>query len=154
MPRNITKNYETIFILDAVLDDDKVESMINKYTDFLSKNGSTVLRVDRWGRKKFAYPIKKKFTGFYASVEFAGLPGIVGKLDRAYHLDDNILRFLTVSYDKKTLAEREAYFEKKQQELAEREKETASEEAEEDQTAQSGEYEGEPEEESEPNSQV
>jgi small subunit ribosomal protein S6 len=121
MSKKITKTYETIFILDAVLDDDKAESVINKYADFLTKNGSTIIKIDRWGRKKFAYPIKKKFTGYYASIEFSSAPGIVAKLDRTYHLDDNILRFLTISYDKKTYAEREAYFEKRQQELAEKE---------------------------------
>ena len=146
MNKKITKTYETIFILDAVLDDEKVESVINKYTDFLKKNGSSNIKTDRWGRKKFAYPIKKKYSGYYVSIEFSSGTDIVSKLDRTYHLDDYILRFLTISYDKKTLAEKEAYFQKKQQELAEKEK-GALAEAEASQAA-------ELEEETEPNSKV
>jgi small subunit ribosomal protein S6 len=113
------KAYETIFILDAMLDDDNTESIINKYTSFLAKNDCNNVKVDKWGRKKFAYPIKKKYTGYYVSIEFSTTANdIVTKLDRAYHLDESVLRFLTVNFDKKTLAERRAYFEKKEMDIA------------------------------------
>jgi small subunit ribosomal protein S6 len=151
MAKKITKTFETIFILDAVIEDEKLDPIINRYTEFLTKNGSSIVKVDRWGRKKFAYPIKRKFTGNYVSIEFTSSPGIVAKLDRAYHLDDNILRFLTISYDKRTLADRDAYFEKKQHELAEKEREASLEE----EPAQTGELQGSlenPKEETEPNS--
>jgi len=151
MAKKTTKTYETIFILDAVLDDEKLEPVINKYTEFLTKNGSSIIKVDRWGRKKFAYPIKKKFSGFYVSIEFASVPGIVAKLDRAYHLDENILRSLTISFDKRTLNVKNAYFEKKQMELAEKEKEAYIQEV----AAGSSETQGNldnPKEETEPNS--
>ena len=78
----------------------------------------------------FAYPIKKKHTGYYVSIEFTSEPGIIEKLDRTYHLDDSVLRYLTVSYDKKTMAERKTYFEKKQQEQAAKEQEAAQQSAE------------------------
>jgi small subunit ribosomal protein S6 len=130
MAKKAVKNYETIFILDSLADDDKIESQIKKYSDFLTKNGSEVTNTDRWGRRKFAYPIKKKHTGFYVSIEFASGADIVAKLDRVYHLDENVLRYLTVSYDKKTINKRKIYFEKKQIEQATREQEAAEESAE------------------------
>jgi len=113
------RTYETIFILDAMLDDENIESIVNKYTSFLTKNDCSVIKVDKWGRKKFAYSIKKKHTGSYISIEFStATNNIVTKLDRAYHLDESILRFLTVNFDKKTLAERKAYFDKKEMDFA------------------------------------
>jgi small subunit ribosomal protein S6 len=130
MAKKAEKNYETIFILDSLADDDKIESQIKKYSDFLTKNGSEVNNIERWGRRKFAYPIKKKHTGFYVSIEFSSGADIVAKLDRVYHLDENVLRYLTVSYDKKTMNERKIYFEKKQIDLATREQEAAKESAE------------------------
>jgi small subunit ribosomal protein S6 len=131
MAKKATRNYETIIILDSVADEDKNESLIQKYVSFLTKNGSEIVNIDRWGRKKFAYPIKKKHTGYYVSIEFTSGADIVAKLDRAYHLDENVLRFLTISFDKKTLAERKQYFEKKAFELAKQEdKEPAEESAE------------------------
>ena len=50
----------------------------------------------------------------------------MAKLERQYHLDENILRYLSVSFDKRTLTERKGYFEKKAQLEAEyREREAA-----------------------------
>lgn len=121
-----TRNYETIFILDSILEDEKVDSIVTKYNNFLTKNGGEVNVTDKWGRKKLAYPIKKKYTAHYISLEFTAPPDLIAKLERAYHLDDDILRFLTVSFDKKTFTERKAYFDKKQQDAANREKEATA----------------------------
>ena len=122
----MNKTYETIFILDAVLDDEKIESVIQKYSAFLTKNESSIVNIDKWGRRKFAYQIKSKHSGYYLSIEFTAPAGVVANLERQYHLDENILRYLTVSFDKKTLAERKGYFEKKAQLEAEyREREAA-----------------------------
>jgi small subunit ribosomal protein S6 len=130
MTNKEAKTYETIFILDAMLDDEQIEFIINKFTAFLTKNECGLAKVDKWGRKKFAYPIKKKYTGFYVSIEFtASANNIVTKLDRAYHLDENILRFLTVKYDKKTLTERKAYFDKKEMDILNANKEREAAEA-------------------------
>ena len=129
MAKKALKNYETIFILDSIADEDKIESQIQKYVAFLTKNGSEIVNIDRWGRRKFTYPIKKKHTGYYVSIEFASDTEITAKLERTYHLDENVLRYLTVCYDKKTLAVRKTYFDKKQQEIAYRAQETAGESA-------------------------
>ncbi len=120
------RNYETIFIVDSVLEDEKLDAIMNKYMNFLTKNESEIIATEKWGRKKLAYPIKKKYTGHYVSIEFEGTPDMLSKLERAYHLDDDILRFLTVSFDKQTFKERKAYFDKKQQDALNREKEAAA----------------------------
>ena len=60
-------------------------------------------------------------TGSYVSIEFTADPSVIAKLERAYHLDDDILRFLTVAFDKKSLDERNAYLIKKEQVMKERE---------------------------------
>lgn len=121
MAKNTHKHYETTFIVDSILEDERLDAIINKYTGFFTKNGGEVLKTERWGRKKMSYAIKKRQTGSYVSIEFTAEPSVIAKLERAYHLDDDILRFLTVSFDKKTLVEREVYLVKKEQILAERE---------------------------------
>ena len=120
MSKKAHNYYETTFIVDSILEDDRVESIVNKYTNFFKKNEAEVVKTEKWGRRKLAYQIKKKPTGSYVSIEFTGDPSIIAKLERAYHLDDDILRFLTVSFDKKTLDERNAFLIKKEQILKER----------------------------------
>ena len=116
--------YETTFILDSILEDDKVDAIVSKYTNFLTKNASEIVKTEKWGRKKLAYPIKKRQTGHYVTIEFTSESDLIAKLERAYHLDDNILRFLNIAFDKKTLGERNAYFQKKEELAREREAST------------------------------
>jgi len=108
--------YEATFIVDSILEDEKVEAIITRYISFFEKNGGEVVKTDKWGRRKFSYPIKKRTTGSYISLEFKAEPSIIAKLERAYHLDDDILRFLTISYDKKSLETRDAYKARKEAE--------------------------------------
>ncbi len=115
------KYYETTFIVDSIFEDDRVDSIVNKYSNFFKKNEGEVIKTEKWGRRKLAYPIKKKVTGSYVSIEFTADPSVIAKLERAYHLDDDILRFLTVAFDKKSLDERNAYLIKKEQVMKERE---------------------------------
>ena len=121
MRKKTHRHYETTFIVDSILEDEKVEVIINRYSNLFAKSGAEVLKTEKWGRKKLSYPIKKRTTGSYISIEFTADPSVISKLERAYHLDDDVLRFLTVSFDKKTLIERNAYLEKKEQILKERE---------------------------------
>src|SRR5438045_7733271 len=121
-----TKNYETIFLLDSVLEDEKVDTIVTKYNNFIAKNGGEAVNTDKWGRKKLAYPIKNKYTAHYISLEFTAPADFMAKLERAYHLDDDILRFLTVNFDKKTFAERKVYFDRKASDAVKREQEAAA----------------------------
>jgi small subunit ribosomal protein S6 len=101
--------YETTFIVDSILEDDKVEAILNRYINFFEKNGGEVAKTEKWGRRKLSYPIKKRTTGSIISIEFSAEPSIIAKLERAYHLDDEVLRFSTVSFDKKSLDVRNSY---------------------------------------------
>lgn len=121
MSKKAHKYYETTFIVDSIFEDERVDSIVNKYSNFFKKNEGEVLKTEKWGRRKLAYPIKKRVTGSYVSIEFTADPSIIAKLERAYHLDDDILRFLTVTFDKKTLEERNLYLIKKEQIMKERE---------------------------------
>lgn len=121
MSKKADKYYETTFIVDSIFEDERVDSIVNKYANFFKKNEGEVLKTEKWGRRKLAYPIKKRVTGSYVSIEFTADPSIIAKLERAYHLDDDILRFLTVTFDKKTLEERNLYLIKKEQIMKERE---------------------------------
>jgi small subunit ribosomal protein S6 len=101
--------YEATFIVDSILEDDKVESILTRYLNFIEKNNGEIVKTEKWGRRKLSYPVKKRTTGSYISIEFKAEPSIISKLERAYHLDDDVLRFLTISYDKKSLETRDTY---------------------------------------------
>ncbi len=88
--------YESTFIVNAALEDMDIEAVITKVTSYIENQGGEIKTVDRWGRRRLAYPINKKFNGFYVHIEFDSAPNAVPVIERFYVLEDTILRHLTL----------------------------------------------------------
>ncbi len=95
--------YETTFVVNAALDDPQIDAVVDKVTELITRNGGQIQDLNKWGRKRFAYPIKKKNNGFYVVIEFTAPGDLIAKLERHYQLDENIIRHLTVQLSKKAL---------------------------------------------------
>ncbi|MBI2619801.1 MAG: 30S ribosomal protein S6 [Ignavibacteriales bacterium] len=106
MNQQSKRSYETIFIVNATLDDAQIEHLIEKLKEFLVKQGSDIQSVESWGRKRLAYSIQKKNNGFYVLCEFSAGPEIGAKLERYYALEENVIRFLIVQLTDKALRAR------------------------------------------------
>ena len=98
------KSYETTYIVNASLEDSQIEAAVTHVAEVIERNGGAITATNRWGRKRLAYPIEKKNNGFYVNVEFNGPGQLIAQLERAYLLDENILRFLTIQLDKHAVA--------------------------------------------------
>lgn len=88
--------YETTVIINAALEDNDIEAVISKVTGYIENHGGEILELDKWGRKRLAYPINKKYNGYYAHVVFKTLPDTVPVLERFLVLEDTVLRHLTL----------------------------------------------------------
>ena len=108
MPNVPQRLYESIFIVNASLDDPQIDAVIARVEDTITKNGGTIAAANRWGRKRLAYPISKKTTGFYVHLEFEGPSTLIATLERSFQLDEMILRHLTAIVDKRALKARQA----------------------------------------------
>ncbi len=97
------QTYESAVLINAALDDEQIDQILSKIKDNITNNGGEVLEIDNWGRKRLAYTVKKNKIGYYAIFRFIAQPSIVAKLERLYTLDENILRFLTISLTKEAL---------------------------------------------------
>ncbi len=94
------RRYETIFVVDASLPDEEVESTVKKFLQFIRDKGAKIIAHVDWGVRKFAYPIRKKWHGHYHVVEFEGPASMIYELEQEYRRDERIMRFLTVKLDK------------------------------------------------------
>jgi len=90
------RRYETTFILDPSLGEEKIESEIKRVSDFIEGQGAKILQTDRWGMRRFSYPIAKKTQGYYVFILFEGEYGLPKELEKLYGLSESCLRFLTV----------------------------------------------------------
>ena len=100
--------YESTVMINAALDDDQLEAEVARLQENIINFGGEIIEVDKVGRKRLAYIVNKSKIGYYAIFRFNAPSNIVAKLERSYSLNDNVLRFLTISLDKDALE----YFEK------------------------------------------
>lgn len=93
-------NYEVIFILEAALEDEKKEAVIETVKGIIAADGE-VNKVDIWGIKRLAYPIQKKNEGYYVLVDFKGNPELPKELDRRLRISDAVIRHMIINKDEK-----------------------------------------------------
>lgn len=90
------------------MEDEAVESIINRAEDTITKNGGTLIETERWGRRKLAYEIERHANGFYTSIHFSAPGSVIAKLERMYQLDENVLRWLTLQMPETSIQGRAA----------------------------------------------
>lgn len=93
-------NYEVMFIIDPVLEDEKKDATVETVQQIINADGE-VSKVDVWGMRKLAYPIQKKNEGYYVVVEFKASPQLPKELDRRLKISDNVMRHMIINKDEK-----------------------------------------------------
>lgn len=83
--------YETIMILDSNLDEEATKATIEKITSLIEANGK-IEKIEEWGKKKLAYPIKKQKEGYYVLINFSSNPEFLEELDRTYNITDEVIK--------------------------------------------------------------
>jgi small subunit ribosomal protein S6 len=90
------KEYETVFVLHPNAEEARVEEEIEGVRQIVEASTGTVIDVERWGRRKLAYEVRKVNEGIYTLVRFRSGPGVIHDLERRYRLKEDVLRHLTV----------------------------------------------------------
>ncbi len=101
-------HYECVVIINAALEDDQIEASLSRVSEIITTNGGEIFDLERWGRKRLAYPIQKSKSGFYAICRYVAPTEAVSKIERLLRLDETVVRYLTVTMDNEALE----YFEK------------------------------------------
>lgn len=101
--------YCTIFIIDVSQNPEEVETITSRIVQLIEDHGGSIKRQERWGKRRLAYPIRKRTNGYYVEIEFAAqsrlnIPGII---ENEYRLNDRVLRHLTYVVTKDELRQRE-----------------------------------------------
>ena len=64
------RHYEVTFIVDPVLSGDEVKAAAEHVQKDLKGFGATIVAVDEMGLRQLAYPINKRSSGVYYTIEF------------------------------------------------------------------------------------
>ncbi len=91
--------YEVLFIIAPNTEEGDINALISQISDVAVNQGATVAKVDRMGRRKLAYPIKKFYEGHYVVLTLEGTGAEIAEIERRMRVIDAIIRYLTVRID-------------------------------------------------------
>ena len=92
------KPYELLLIITPDHDEKEAEALSDQVKGII-ENGGTLLKLDPWGKKRLAYPIRKRSEGYYVLYIFESAPSFVAELNQALHVIEAILRYMIVQYE-------------------------------------------------------
>ncbi len=93
----MTRRYETVYIFDSSLEEPAVNEKLERFHALITKDGKgSITNSAHWGKRTFAYPVKKKDTGYYVVTQFEAAGEVLPEYERAVKLDEQVLRFLVV----------------------------------------------------------
>jgi small subunit ribosomal protein S6 len=93
----LAKPYETVVVVDAMIPDESIASEFDAIAKLIESQGK-VLKIDRWGKRKLAYTIRKRTHGEYAVFYYESESGgLSAELDKRLRINENVLRWLTVA---------------------------------------------------------
>jgi small subunit ribosomal protein S6 len=84
--------YEIMVILDAGQEEDAIRAIIDRSSKLIAAYGGTPGKVERWGKRRFAYEVLHKSEGYYVLMEATAEPAAMAELDRMLGLADEVVR--------------------------------------------------------------
>ena len=90
------RDYELAFIIDPDVEDDDLDGVIEKVSQMVTDGGGQITDVNRWGRRRLAYPIRKKDEGYYVVVQAQAPTEALSPLERSLKLLEEVVRYLLV----------------------------------------------------------
>lgn len=96
--------YEVMYIAEPETADDHIVKLNDAISELVIKEGGSVVKVDDWGRRELAYPIRKKREGYYVLFEIEGSGQEIAELERRMRVNDVIMRYITVRVDEERKA--------------------------------------------------
>ena len=90
--------YEVMVIVKPA-EEEVTNATIEKVEALIARVGGTVEKVDRWGKRRLAYPVKKFTDGFFTLVNFEAAPAEIKEIDRVLKINEEILRHMIVKHE-------------------------------------------------------
>jgi len=93
------RNYESLYIIHPEVVGEELTAKVEKFQKVLTDQAVEIHKLDNWGVRKLAYPIKKVERGCYIQTIFSAEPEVIAEFERRLRLDEKIIRFLTVRFE-------------------------------------------------------
>lgn len=92
--------YENVFLARQALSVQEVEQLVEQFKACIESLGGSFGKVEYWGLRVLAYKIKKNQKAHYVLINIDAPAAAVAEMERRMRLNEDILRFMTVSVAK------------------------------------------------------
>jgi small subunit ribosomal protein S6 len=93
------REYELTIIVRSDIEEPDLMTLIDRVKALITDQGGEVAKLDLWGTRRLAYPIKQVREGQYVFMVTQLPPQALAEVDRGIKLIEDILRHLFVRVD-------------------------------------------------------
>lgn len=97
------REYELYLVLDAEAEEADVQAIVDRLTQIVQSGHNEtlgeVIKVELRGKRRLAYPIKKKTEGQDVVFSFQSPPQVPAEMERVLKINERVLRYLLVRLD-------------------------------------------------------
>ena len=111
------RTYEALYIVKPELGDDEIQTIAKNVETLVSESGGSIVRSEIWGKRRLAYLVEKCSEGVYVLLRFQAEPEFVDRLENHFRLTEQIIRYLVVHFDEKTLRLEQLQQERKEEQV-------------------------------------
>ena len=100
--------YEMMFIARTDVPEDEIDKLTAQMDAVVSGAGGKTEKIDKMGRRRLAYRVKKQREGLYILFTFEGNGDTVREFERRLKVTDSVIKYLAVRVDERARAAAEA----------------------------------------------
>ena len=95
----MNRTYELMFIVRPDMPEEDQEKLISTLESAVNTSGGAIKKVERMGKRRLAYTVRRFFEGVYLLLTIEGSGGLVHELERRLRVSEPVIKFLTVRID-------------------------------------------------------
>ena len=93
------RTYEVMFIVRPDLPEEETDRVISTVESSATTAGSTVKNLERMGKRRLAYKVRKFQDGIYVLLTLEGPGSALAELERRLRVTEPVIKYLTVRID-------------------------------------------------------
>jgi small subunit ribosomal protein S6 len=95
----MNRTYELMFIVRPDMADEDLDKLISTLESQVTTTGGTVKSVERMGKRRLAYVVRRFQDGMYILLTVEGTGALIHELERRLRVTEPVIKFLTVRID-------------------------------------------------------
>jgi small subunit ribosomal protein S6 len=95
----MNRTYELMFIVRPDMPEEEQDKLISTLESAVTSSGGAVQKVERMGKRRLAYAVRRFHDGVYILLVVEGAGGLIHELERRLRVTEPVIKFLTVRID-------------------------------------------------------